>query len=194
MIGWWLGFCSWHHKVTDLITAGCRRCFIYNWFAKDSLKTSSKHLAIRDVWGEISQLLIAEAVLESLRSGNCSLRLRTRTMSSKTVLPMRNLMQLMNSAKKDWKHRQCVQCVCICVWLSPIGTCTRLVSSSAFRNLTPPQNKRQVLFSVGDGHEFRESWGTADVYFHHCKLASLEMNADYFGGGRGVWSTVAVRR
>lgn len=55
MIGWLFGFCPWHFKLTDLITAGCGRCFIYNCFARDSLKTSSKHLAIRKVWGEISQ-------------------------------------------------------------------------------------------------------------------------------------------
>lgn len=55
-------------------------------------------------------------------------------------------------------------CVGVCEPLSPIGTRARTVSSSAFRNLTPPQNKNKS-YSLGEGQKLKEEFTTYRCLF-----------------------------
>lgn len=105
------------YKLTDLITAGC---FICTCFARYSLKTSSKYLAIRKVGGEIHKHLIPEMWQSSCVSE--TLKLGTHNMLHQASS---------SSRRKNCEYQQCMQCVCIREWLPPIGTCTRIMSSSA---------------------------------------------------------------
>lgn len=91
MISWL--FSVWHFKcLIDLLTTQHGRCFVCNCSARHSLKTPRKHLAIRKIRIEIN-LRLAGAFWNH-RSGNCSLELKTKTISGK-----RKSMRLIHSAE-----------------------------------------------------------------------------------------------
>lgn len=182
MIGWLFGFRPWHLKLTDLITAGCGGCFICNCFARDSLKTSSKHLAITKVWGEIKQHLIAKMFWNRTNQETVTSSLRQKQWAVKcfgTKEPGAiNEFREKKNCKSIINACDVLVSVCDCHQLGHAQGSWAVVHSEIWH---PLRIKRQVLFSVGDKYKFTEGWGATDVYFLHCKLASLEMNAGYFG-------------